>query len=132
MKDYTIDNEILFNSVEKELERRWAVTHIPYNFARRPVDHTKIMVRAWWELYHETTCAAWRQNRRIWDRHRSAPARPLDTSELAMSLSRIRSLIVPEALEPFRVVTRSEWAAIRLLEFFVGYYTDDSIREPVT
>ncbi|GAA4465223.1 hypothetical protein GCM10023189_45540 [Nibrella saemangeumensis] len=55
--------EILFNSVEVELARRWAFGHVPVVFSRRPAMHLRVLVKAWWQIYHETTCARRLQNR---------------------------------------------------------------------
>ena len=115
--------EILFNSVEMELARRWAFHNVPPVFVRRPPMHLRKVVKAWWHLYHESTCARIQRNRLIWERNPAYPAEALDTSTLVRSLIRIRALLDVRALLTYRPLSQAERASVGLLLMLTAYYT---------
>lgn len=115
--------EVLFNSVEIELARRWAHGEVPAMFAGRPVDHLRKMVKAWWQIYHESAAAATGRNRTVWERSQSSPAEALGTPALVSSLATIRESLNLDALKGFRPLFQAEHSAITILDIIINYYT---------
>jgi hypothetical protein len=115
--------EILFNSVELELARRWVFGNVPTAFTIRPVLHLRAVLRQWWELYHESLCATWGRNRTIWKRNPAYPANALETPELVASLYQIRDLIRLRALRSYRSLTEIEEVSLYLLAALTVYYS---------
>ncbi|GAA4459306.1 hypothetical protein GCM10023189_32790 [Nibrella saemangeumensis] len=116
--------EILFNSVEVELARRWAFGNVPVVFSRRPAMHLRVLVKAWWHIYHETYCARQFRNRQVWQRSNALPAQALDTSALASSLQEINNLLDVDALRDFRPLSNAEKASLCLLTLLTSYYNN--------
>lgn len=115
--------ESLFWSVETELAKRWAFHNIPPVFACRPIIHLRVIVKSWWQLYHESRCARLGINRCIWDRNQANPVIPLDTSTLVASLEEIWRLIHLEDLSGFRPLSKAEEASMCLLALLVKFYS---------
>ncbi|GAA4419297.1 hypothetical protein GCM10023187_53470 [Nibrella viscosa] len=114
--------EILFNSVEMELNRRWVFGNVPVVFSRRLARHLRILVKAWWHIYHETYCARRLRDRQVWQRSNTLPAQALDTPALASSLREINSLLDIDALRDFRPLSNAEVASLSLLALLTSYY----------
>lgn len=123
MKD-RIGIEVLFNSIEIELSRRWAFQNVPTPFVHRPALHLRMTVKAWWHLYHESTCARQQRNRLIWERNPAYPAKALETSALADGLREITTLIDLDALLTYRSLSKAEESGLYLLALFATYYTN--------
>lgn len=132
MTSIAIRLEILFNSVEIELARRWAFHNVPAVFVDRPALHLQKVVKAWWQLYHESICAAQARNRTLWERKASYPAVALDTPALVESLRQIRQLMSLDALSVFRPLSQAEQAAIGLLTLITAYYAQYETHPPPT
>lgn len=124
MKADFICIEILFNSVEAELVRRWSIHNVPEVFAHRPVDHIRILVKAWWHIYQESTCAGWAMNRTFWERPIDYPVYALGTPALVNTLQQIYELTDLKVLAGYRPLKDGEEDAICLLVYFREYYTD--------
>lgn len=116
--------EILFNSVETELARRWAFQNIPPVFAHRPVTHLRTTVKAWWHLYQESTAARQQTNRTVWERNPVYSPEALETPELIGSLVEIQDLFSVESLLAFRPLSKSEESSMGLLTLIIYYYTN--------
>jgi hypothetical protein len=116
--------EILFNSVEVELDRRWAFGEVPAVFKDRPAEHLRRMVKAWWQIYHESAAAAKAQNRTAWQRNPANLAVALDTAALVESLSQISKLIDLDAIRAYRTAGSAELSAVCLLEMITTYYVE--------
>jgi hypothetical protein len=115
--------EILFNSVEVELARRWAHGEVPASFASRPVGHLRKMVKVWWEIYHESVAAATNQNRKVRERNQAYSAEALDTPGLVNALKVIHENMNLKALNAFRPLHEAEHLAIGILHIISTYYT---------
>ena len=118
----TIQTEILFNSVEVELDRRWAFANVPTPFVHRPALHLRMTVKAWWQLYHESTCARQQRNRFMWERNPAYPAKALETSALAASLQKITTLLNLDELLTYRSLSKAEESGLCLLALLSYYY----------
>lgn len=116
--------EILFNSVETELTRRWVFHNVPTVFVGRPPIHLRVIVKSWWQIYHEAVCARLGTNRCIWERNNAYPAIPLDTPSLVASLQEIQGLVYLDDLLEFRSLSKAEEASICLLSLMAKYYTN--------
>lgn len=116
--------EALFNSVEIELDRRWAFGEVPTVFANRPADHLRRMVKAWWQIYHESAAAAKEEDRTFWERNPAYPAVALDTASLVESLTQINKLINLEAIRLYRTVHQQELSAVCVLGMITTFYVD--------
>lgn len=119
-----IQAEILFNSVEMELTRRWAFGEVPIVFVSRPVKHLQATVKAWWQIYHKCAAAADNRNRTVWVRNHAYPAQSLDTPALIDHLRSIGQLIDLAALRPFRRAAPAELSAVCLLGMISAYYVE--------
>lgn len=115
--------ESLFNSVERELVRRWAYHHVPQVFINRPVQHLRLIVKAWWNIYQESRCARAGEDRTIWNRDTTCPAKELEGLELVETLARITSLIDVDALLMYRDLYSQDESGICLLTVFTAYYS---------
>jgi hypothetical protein len=115
--------ESLFNSVERELVRRWACHHVPQVFVNRPVQHLRLIVKAWWNIYQESRCARAGENRTIWNRDTTCPPQELEGLELVETLARITSLIDVDALLMYRDLSSKDKSGICLLTVFTAYYS---------
>ncbi|GAB3220251.1 hypothetical protein [Spirosoma arcticum] len=122
--------EILFNSVEVELDRRWAFGEVPSTFKDRPAEHLRRMVKAWWQIYHESAAAAKAQNRTAWRRNPANPAVALDTASLVDSLGQISKLINLDAIRAYRTVGSAELSAVCLLGMITTYYVEIRTQTP--
>ena len=124
-KSPTIDQvEYLFWSVETELAKRWVFHNIPPVFACRPLIHLRVIVKSWWQLYHESRCARLGINRRIWERNQTNPVVPLlDTPTLVANLEEVWRLIYIEDLSGFRPLSKAEEASMCLLALLVKFYS---------
>jgi hypothetical protein len=116
--------ELLFNSIEVELARRWAHGEVPTMFTSRPVDDLRKMVKAWWQIYHEGVTAASGHNRTVWERNQAYAAVALDTPALLDALSQVRQRINLDALSGFRPIHQAEHSAIGILDQISAYYTN--------
>ncbi|WP_018619750.1 hypothetical protein [Spirosoma luteum] len=116
--------EILFNSVETQLARRWAFHNVPPVFANRPALYLRITVKAWWQLYHEATSARLQCNRQRWERTAAYPAVALDTPALVASLFQIHQLLDLEPLQTYRCLFPAEESGMALLALITDYYTN--------
>ena len=114
--------EVLFNSVEVELDRRWAFGEVPAIFKNRPAEHIRRMVKAWWHIYHESAAATSGRNRTIWERSPAYPAIALNTTSLIESLSQIDRLINLEAIRAYRSIHSAELSAVCILGMVTTYY----------
>ena len=114
--------EIQFNSVEMELVRRWAVGEVPRVFANYPVNALRRMVKAWWQIYHESKAAATETNRTIFERYQTYPAQALDTTKLIQALEQIEERMNLVALAKFRSVHNAEYCAVELLKLIKTFY----------
>ena len=117
-----ISIEILFNSVEVELARRWAFGNVPPVFLNRRAIHLRYVVKALWHLYHESSCARHKRNRAIWSRNPAFPAEALDTKALVAHLQTIRQLLNLDDLLTFRPLSKAEGASLCLLALLTAYY----------
>ncbi|NEU70600.1 hypothetical protein [Spirosoma agri] len=115
--------ESLFWSVETELAKRWALYNIPAIFASRPLIHLRVIVKSWWQLYHESRCARLGINRQIWERNQANPVVPLDTPALVASLEGVWRLIHLEDLSTFRPLSKAEEASMCLLALLIKFYS---------
>lgn len=122
--------EILFNSIEQELLRRWAFGNVPDVYRTRPTDYLRASVKCWWSLYHETVSAKHIRNRSVWSRNPALPAHTLDNDALKGSLNEIYKLIEVDALSDFRPLTPAESSGVVLLAMTINYYCNESINEP--
>ena len=122
--------ELLFNSVEVELARRWAHGEVPAMFTPRPVDDLRQMVKAWWQIYHEAAAAAIGRNRTVWERNPAYGAVALDTPALIDAFRQIRQRINLNALAGFRPIHQGEHSAIGILDLISAYYTNLNKRTP--
>ncbi|WP_157627067.1 hypothetical protein [Spirosoma luteum] len=118
----SLENERLFNSVEVELVRRWALGQVPDKFGNQPANLLKGFVETWWNLYHETECATSQKDRIIWQRFHELPALSLDTAGLVAALHHIRQLIVLETLQAFRPIEPVEDSALSGLDSLLRYF----------
>ena len=116
--------EILFNSVEVELNRRWAFGNVPQVFAKRSPSHLRRIVEAWWHLYHESRCAQEQCDRQVWERNPAYPAEALSTPMLVASLMDVKDLLNTDELRTYRELTRAEEAGIGLLCLLTIYYSN--------
>ena len=114
--------EILFNSVEIELARRWAFGNVPPVFVNRRPIHLRYVVKALWHLYHESSCARHKRDRAVWGRNPDYPAEALDTPTLVDHLQDIRQLLNLDDLLAFRPLSKSEGASLCLLALLTAYY----------
>lgn len=114
--------EVQFNSVELELARRWATGEVPPAFIKRPAGDLRKVVKAWWQIYHESTAAANQRSRTVWERSPALPAEALDTFALINALRQIEHRLDLEALLRFRELHQSEHSAIGLLKLITNYY----------
>ncbi len=121
---FVISRELTFNSVEVELIRRWGLGNMPRAFRRHPARVLRCFVKSWWNLYHETHCAATRTNRTYWKRSQDLPAPTLDSPGLVSALLRIRALILLEALDGFRPIRSGEESALVGLSILIHYYAE--------
>ena len=124
--------EILFNSVEVELARRWAHGEVPAIFASRPAEDLRRMVKAWWHIYHESICAANGRDRTIWDRNPAYPAEALDTAALIAGLQQIYRLMNIARLRDYRPSLQHEISAIHLLGVIRSFYIELSKHQPAS
>lgn len=115
--------ESLFNSVERELVHRWPHHHVPQVFINRPVQHLRLIVKAWWNMYQESECARNSENRTIWERNMACSDKALDGLELVETLIKITSLIDVEALFMYRDLSPKDESVICLLTVFTVYYS---------
>lgn len=122
MNKEEIEIEILFNSIEIELSRQWAFGSVPALFAKKPVEILQVMVKAWWQIYHECDCARRGQNRTVWERSSAYPAEALPPEKVLASLKRIRQLTDLEEISAYRPVKPAEEAACHILAIFIDYY----------
>lgn len=122
--------EVLFNSVEIELARRWAHGEVPAIFVSRPAEDLRRVVKAWWQIYHESAAAASDRDRTVWERNQAYPARALDTLTLIDALKKLRQLINLDALKMFRPLHQAEYSAIGLLDLISAYYVKLTIQTP--
>lgn len=120
----TIHIEKLFNSVEAEFARRWVVHNVPDVFADRPVEHLRKMVKAWWQIYHESACAGKDKDRTLWERKVDTSNQSLNTSDLLASLEEIYRLLNVDAIRSYRPLCPHEEAALCLLAHIMAYYAD--------
>lgn len=118
----TLTTEVLFNSVEIELARRWAHGEVPPMFVGRPADHLRKMVKAWWQIYHESAAAASGLDRTVWERNPAYPAEALDTPALTDALNQIHGSLDLEALKIFRPLHQAEHSAVGILSLMITYY----------
>ncbi|GAB3788540.1 hypothetical protein GCM10028818_55290 [Spirosoma horti] len=118
----SMEIEILFNSVEVELARRWAFGEVPVAFVSRQVEDLHKMVKQWWNIYHDSAAAAEYSNRQVWERNQTYPANTLDTPLLVSSLTRIHRLINLEAIKNFRPLHDWEVMAVYFLGMISAYY----------
>ena len=116
--------EILFNSVEVELDRRWSFGEVPAIFTKRPAEHLRRMVKAWWQIYHESAAATSGRNRTVWERNPAYPALALDTASLVESLNQINQLINLEAIRAYRPVKSVERSAVCILGLIKSFYVE--------
>ncbi len=126
MKDQieAIRIEILFNSVEIELSRRCALHNVPAPFLGRPDWQLRLVVKAWWHLYHEAACASQRRNRTVWERNPAYPAMAMDTATLGAGLLEISRLLDLRELVTYRLLTKSEVISISQLRLLIRYYAN--------
>ncbi len=120
--DEAMPNELVFNLVEVELARRWALGEVPELFARRSVDDLRKMVRMWWNIYHDSAAAAAYRDRTAFDRESALTAGALDTPALVASLNHIVSLFNLEAIQAFRPLHEWETHATYILGMITGFY----------
>lgn len=116
--------EILFNSVEMELARQHIFQNVPPVFVKRPVMHIRMVVKAWWHLYQESTSARQQRNRLIWERSPAHPAEALTMPALGAGLREIRQLVDLESLLLFRPLSRGDESALCLLALLTTYYSN--------
>ncbi len=116
--------EILFNSVELEITRRWAMGNVPSLFTGRSAEDLKRVIKSWWHIYHESVCATEGRNRTVWERNGNYPAEALDTEALVRSLLEIRRLMNLDALRKFRPSPVHEVSAVCLLGMVTTYYAE--------
>ena len=128
MNKEQINIEILFNSVEMELSRQLAFGHVPAVFVNKPATVLGVMVKAWWQIYHECECARRGQDRTVWERTSAYPAQALTGEELLASLKRIAGLIQLEWITAYRPIKPAESAACHILAILIDYY----VKVPVT
>ena len=117
-----ITTEVQFNSVELELTRRWAAGEVPPAFVKRHPEDIRKVVKAWWQIYHESTAAANQQSRTVWERSPALPAEALDTSALINALQQIELRLDLEGLLRFRELYQGEHSAIGLLRLITNFY----------
>ena len=116
--------EMLFNAVEQELARRWVIHNVPAHFTSRSVESLRKLVKAWWQIYHESICAGQQRDRTEWERKIDYPTEALDTSTLLTSLEEIHRIINLGALLAYRSLHPAEEAAIILLAHMASYYAE--------
>lgn len=114
--------EIMFNSVEVDLARRWAFGEVPVAFANRKVEDIRKMVKQWWNIYQDSAAAAECSNRQVWERNQAYPANALDTQLLVSTLNQIHGLINLEAIKNFRPLHDWEVMAVYFLGMIRAYY----------
>lgn len=122
--------EIMFNSVEVELARRWAFGEVPVAFASRKVEDLRKMVKQWWNIYHDSAAAAEYSNRQVWERNQAYPANALDTLLLVSTLNQIYGLINLEAIKNFRPLHDWEVMAVYFLGMISAYYLNLDQQQP--
>ena len=118
-----ISIEVQFNSVEMDLARRWAVGEVPAMFVKRPAADLRKMVKAWWQIYHESIAAANERTRTIWERNPAYPADVFDTPALISALQQIENRLDMKALLHFRDLHQGEHSAIGILRITINYYS---------
>lgn len=116
--------ESLFWSVENELAKRWVFHNVPPVFACRPLIHLRVIVKSWWQIYHESRCARLGMNRCIWKRNQIHQAELLDTPSLVASLEEVWRIIYLDDLLAFRPLSKAEEASLCLLVLLVKFYSN--------
>jgi hypothetical protein len=120
-----IDIELLFRTVEEELARRWVIKDLPTIFLVNPPTAIRTLIKACWQLYHESICAAEEVDRTVWKQPEfDAPMAVMNTSALLVGLEQIHRSINLGALLAYRPLLQPEYAAVTLLVMVTKFYVN--------
>lgn len=115
--------ELLFDKVESELVRRYAINDVPEVLHDHHTEaDARLLVYLCWEIYHESVCAIQQRNRTVWNRHPSTLSPTLDTATLAIALIDIQMELRPDLLNELRPSHQGEFIAVNLINELVHYY----------